>query len=85
MFSLVKWGERPRWRITSFIAWIIGSGEELKSTAWRIPLPLLEEVGKVVVVGEEQREGGVVVDWQVRRIRFRILELEVYNSSKAYL
>jgi len=38
MFSLVKCGERPLWRITSFMAWVIGSVVSVKSSTERFPL-----------------------------------------------
>lgn len=38
MFRRVRWGERPLWRITSFIAWMIGSPVFVKSSDFNIPL-----------------------------------------------
>jgi hypothetical protein len=38
MFSIVKCGDFPLWRITSFIAWMIGSCAFVKSSEWRFSL-----------------------------------------------
>ena len=80
MFSIVKCGERPRWRMTSFIAWITGSREDVKSELERSPLPFVEVNGDVEANGEFDS-----VEWQDNLIRLRTLALEVYNSEKAVL
>ena len=38
MFSLVRCGDRPRWRTISFMACVIGSAEVVKSSMLRLPL-----------------------------------------------
>jgi len=38
IFNLVKCGERPRCRTISFMAWVIGAAEVVKSSMRRFPL-----------------------------------------------
>jgi hypothetical protein len=38
IFSRVRWGDRPRWRTISFMAWVMGSSELVKSSTRRFPL-----------------------------------------------
>jgi len=37
MFNIVKCGDLPLWRMTSFIAWIMGSCASVKSSECRLP------------------------------------------------
>jgi hypothetical protein len=40
IFNIVKCGDRPRWRMTSFMACITGSSALVKSSLERFPLLL---------------------------------------------
>jgi hypothetical protein len=37
ILSFVRWGDLPLWRITSFMAWVVGSSEVVKSCILRSP------------------------------------------------
>jgi hypothetical protein len=53
MFSIVKWGDLPLWRITSFIACIIGSWELVKSSVCRFPSFPLVNMPLVVLQSDD--------------------------------
>ena len=38
IFNIVRCGDLPLWRMTSFIAWIIGSCASVKSSECKVPL-----------------------------------------------